>query len=600
MKKLFFLCLIPFLILIFFVCFSLPTAPVLAVVSLDVKSLPSFPFIMSDWDNKDWASLKPEWGPVGGWWDDGPPKDPSKTCFPWGDTWFGQIERYLAKSQNYQVTLDSGQKIPKPVGFAVGFPNLTTSQLPQIENFVKQAAEKYDNHPQLSFLVVCSCDNYGEFSSTPQCNAAGIVNDVIPLFRKYFKKLTIFVQCTTWNCGDFAATFTDDNWPTTGEGTIKNFGVKCNGWTPERADGYVWKNDKLVGGCFGFAQLYHGKIPVGFEPAGGTSLCEVYWLIMEGLSLHADFFDIQHPFFPTMISFEKNFNFPLLRFIRDHLQKTPQNAPDVWTILKQTTINKVCWQDICQSYQCAPCEYGEAPDPNCKEEGKRCSTPQLCYTASVTKEKICSGPRKGNLNYWLYPREDLPQGKPVTLYASYNPTSPCSWRINDLPSPAAEHPYSRYSVKRTDQHSGNPFIYFDIDDRFITSKQNLHTWNISIVYVDKGNDNLSLEYKDKNGQLKEEIFTKQNTNQWTEQNWTISDANFNNPFYGGADFRLNSKNDGDEVIHRVIIKPSDSCDNANLDGDPQNLVDEKDLSLYLVGRDGGVSLETLLSCWKTR
>jgi hypothetical protein len=79
-----------------------------------------------------------------------------------------------------------------------------------------------------------------------------------------------------------------------------------------------------------------------------------------------------------------------------------------------------------------------------------------------------------------------------------------------------------------------------------------------MTLLNKGTDTLSLEYMNYYGQMIERRISKGAAlgplNTWVDYVWRLDDAFFDNGLPGGMDFRINCKNDGNEYIHRLIVK----------------------------------------------
>lgn len=554
------------------VCLFTPSVSAINPPSPNVRPIPPVIFVMSDWSNGDWGNSNwkyqykcdtngdgvldsdceyighPEWGPVGGWWD-----------FNWGKPRRAggyspaSIEQYIKDAAKMTVTLDDGTKIPKPVGVGIPF------TLENIQNYT------YLNNPEfknLAFIIASSpisdCSKYGEIT---QCTA-GWAKEIMGPLSEAFPNIPIFFQGdihTLPGLGGQAVTMPN-----------KNIAVKFNGWSEDTSGARQTRDGIPIGGTMDFADIYGDRIIVGYEPvAGGLAIEEWYWAVMQALYHHSDFFDIQGAILHGMASIESKHGFPLLRFMRDHMGKTTENTPDVWVVLRETSNMRVCscepclagetpsavcfkprgYCSHCQDPICAPCDYGEAPDPSCKEEDKKCKQPWYCYWigwSTGNPRTICAGPDKGNFAYWLYQLDDIEGGKTVVLTS------------NDLPLPAKSHLYGQYTVRRTDQENNQPYMYFNIDDRYQLSP-GTNAWEINLTFVNQGTDKLTLEYTNKSGQTIKKSINKGEalgeTNNWIDYKWTLTEADFPDNKLNGIDFRINCEGDGDEVIHRVIAKP---------------------------------------------
>lgn len=584
--------------------------PVWAVVPLNVNPPPNIPYVMGDWMNGDWGNPDyyfeyidkegkrqgvhghPEWGPVGGWCDFG------KDLCSGGDP----IE-YIKRAKNLTIELN-GKEIPKPVGVGIKF---TLENIQDWANkILNEKLEPKKELDNLAFLVAVSGSKYGEVTSGDRLWA----REVMDSLSSAFPNIPIFFQGDVHTLGELG-----------GQAIAmpnKNIGIKTNSWAYDSKDAICTTQKIRVGGeliesaCeMSFADLYGDQIMIGFEPKHGSLEDEYwYWATMQALSHHPDFFDIQGPhgqILSSMTRIETNWKFPLLKFLRDHTAKTIENAPDVWVVLRATDKSKLCDEkgEDCQQPRCVPCSYGEAPDPNCTEPGLECRAPRFCYRQGCNHpdpancEEVCFGPEKGNFSYWLYQMDNFPKGKTVVL--------PNQSEL--LPPTARKHLYGQYRVRRTDQASGNPYMYFDIDDGYPPaggiplSSGGQTTWEVTVTFINQGNDELSLEYRDYTGNLVRRTIKKGShlgeVNQWVDYTFSLKDAYFNNNLEG-VDFRINSQNDGDEIVHRVMVKGYGKRA-GNLDNDPEGLIDEMDLTILL--NQWGTSFDqedlvVLLSNWR--
>ena len=151
-------------------------------------------------------------------------------------------------------------------------------------------------------------------------------------------------------------------------------------------------------------------------------------------------------------------------------------------------------------------------------------------------------PDYGNYEYWLYQNDAVPGGQTVPL-----------WNITSAPE-------GRYT-RRTDQASGNPAMYFDVDDGFLFGGSQEAT--IRVTYLDRGFDTWELQYASGHDIYQSAgIVTKGATGQWVTATFPLVDIQFANRQPGGgrfpgSDFRIISRDDGDETIHFVeVIAPN--------------------------------------------
>ncbi len=168
-------------------------------------------------------------------------------------------------------------------------------------------------------------------------------------------------------------------------------------------------------------------------------------------------------------------------------------------------------------------------------------------------------PEWGNYSFFLDQRDDLPGGRTVpetndarvrrmgTNLSPYNPELP----------PGREG----WATRRTDYTTGNPYMYFTLDDAFMYG--HLDQVEVRITYWDHGTDSWRLLYMDGQGQVRaattaqgENVITKTDSNTWRTVVFHLDDALLTNRLplpSGGADFYIDSMSDGDEWVHLVEV-----------------------------------------------
>ena len=151
-------------------------------------------------------------------------------------------------------------------------------------------------------------------------------------------------------------------------------------------------------------------------------------------------------------------------------------------------------------------------------------------------------PQRGNFQFWLYQNDSVVGGKTVPL-----------WNIGTAPE-------GRYT-RRTDQASGNPYMFLNVDDGYINGGTNHVT--ITVTYFDQGTDTWELQYDSTTSSTKSAgVVSKTNSGTWKKRTFDIADARFANRQpgggkYSGSDFRIWSRGDGDELIHYVQVISQD-------------------------------------------
>ncbi|MFZ2359110.1 MAG: SdrD B-like domain-containing protein [Anaerolineae bacterium] len=183
-------------------------------------------------------------------------------------------------------------------------------------------------------------------------------------------------------------------------------------------------------------------------------------------------------------------------------------------------------------------------------------------------------PQLGNYQFWLYQRDDIPGGQtvPETNQATEGgqpvglgncPGSPC-WSNAYNPNLPA-NTYQAWVIRRTDQTTGNPFIWFSADDGYVYGDGN--QVQIDVTYWNRGTDRWQLKYQDSSGQELAAVpvggadpwVQKTNSNAFLTASFVLTDTRMSNAMTGGADFVLDSRseagvNDGNEWVHFVELK----------------------------------------------
>lgn len=558
--------------------------PVSSASTLSPANLPPVIFVMLDWMNGDWGNPNysltyknqwgqwetvtghPEYGALGGWAEFPWYKvNPAKGIYDWT-----VIDEFILTAQQFKVTLPDGGVIAKPVGISVvtwemletdtqiginhtpGWvaeqgggsinscfdPDGTTGSCkpfctPNFANttwqywwdqFVLAMGRHYDNNPDFYNLAWINMATGAdaetlERKSFPGCayyveNSQTFNNWVLRTMTTHnlaFPNTPQFIQSTIHHIHAHAAYAASM--------ASKLTGVKVNGWDYDHINAEIRHDGVVIGGVTGTSSLYYDKIPMGFEPAGAPRVSGVYWMFMEGLYVHPYLLDIQLPNIADTYAAEGLTGFPILNFARQHLGKQIENTPDVWIVLRETKKTDSCWKASDGIYK-------------------------------------CYGPHHGDFESWLYRRDTAPGSKSVALSGTA--------LTAELPTEARGHIYSYHSTRRTDQATNNPYLSFDVEDRYPFAGQKPKdaggpvSWTITMTLLNKGTDTLSLEYMNYFGQMVERRITKGaalgTVNTWVDYVWKLDDAFFDNGLPGAMDFRVDCNNDGNEYIHRLIVK----------------------------------------------
>ncbi len=211
--------------------------------------------------------------------------------------------------------------------------------------------------------------------------------------------------------------------------------------------------------------------------------------------------------------------------------------------------------------------------------------PICYYNNSYDCENVTDWPDLGNFEYWLYQYDTIAgfeggQTKPETHQRYVNsaqygvqppqlglcPTGsagpigyPCFTNVYNSQLPKVRE---AQFIRRTDQATDNPYMWFDIDDTYAYNGQG-YSADITVTYWDRGTDKFLLQYDSFSGPKyatplggSNPWVLKTNSNQFRKAIFRVDDARFANGLAEGIDFKLDSRdengaNDGDEWIHLV-------------------------------------------------
>ncbi len=165
-------------------------------------------------------------------------------------------------------------------------------------------------------------------------------------------------------------------------------------------------------------------------------------------------------------------------------------------------------------------------------------TPSVWVALRETRLDPVRNPQRGNFTFWLYQNDAVPQGRTVPV-----------WDVGPPPQ--------GYYARRTDEATGNRYMYFDVDDRYIFDG-NVRGAAVRIVYLDQGTDTWALEYDGPQSVTLAGTVQKTDSGLWKEVTFELSDVRFANRLPGGgdrsgSDFRIDSRGDGDEIVHFVEV-----------------------------------------------
>ena len=508
---------------------------------------PPAPVIYKFFDlGTDYQTLHPEYGPIGSMhfvtWEQ---INPGPGQYNWA-----AIDNQLAQEASLRVTLPDGRTIPKPVTIQV---DLYLAQYPKQGSYffydctpqwvyqamgdrpsiggrlvghvltcgttrgvvpaydsetwrsahaemVRALGERYGKHPQIAAVFICTgIDNETKLvKDTSGCAWGDIANQqaggLSYNFQKFVREAVANYRAAFPTKPVYVLNGAGDHWLGARAAAAQTppAGIKHCGLAPD------WPSWNRM---FATYETYSQTLPIWLETRYGLGNPEDrYWTFVAGLHYHPDAIDV-HPEFITQSD-------PgWLLFVDQHLGRTVETTPDVWTVLRDS----------------------EFPlNPTTGESG-----------------------HVGDWQFWLYRQDSEPGNKTVRLQRA------------DLPAACQDQVYSR-QARRTDQGTGNPYMSFNVDDGYPFAAQKplraggAVAYRVDLKLLNAGSDTLSLEYRNWAGQLVRQTVRKGPAlgpaDRWVDLSFVLDDAYLANGLPGGADLRLSCNGDGDEVVHMVRVQ----------------------------------------------
>jgi len=541
---------------------------------------------MNDYANRDWATLYPQFGPMGAWsnWNwlavhQGP-----------GQLNFGAIEQYLSISAKYQVTLRDGTVISKPIAISIqvfpepgydstpewvyrkipGSPTLNGRLVGQVvdpdgagvcpplaapkwgdptwrdayDEMVLALGAKYNDDPRIDSVWIAT-GMYGETVIEKDLGngcyyrfgtsdfGQWVLNRVLPIYRQAFPTKPVYLINTGGGC------LRKDSSAIAAALPVR-IGLKHNSLTYDIASEYD------VQGCGKMETMipYTETTPIAFEHAFGANPWQVYWSTLNGLAHHADLFDFPYSatswHIPDQIAALDGIlhGYDQWDFIDKYLGKSVENTPGVWIMFRDTQ-----W----------PVDVTEWNGASC--------VPRLWEMGEDNRD----------WGYWLS-RINAPGGRTLELIRplSVNKDHPECWEAanyrfeTEVAASLSSAIYGYYSLRRTDEATGNRYFYLDVNDAWPKWGQTpkaaggTAAYTITVVYADKGTDTWGLSYKTYDGTERTLTVQKGNSLTWKAQTWQLDDMYLRNGFSQGEDFRLDSLGNGDDYFHLVHVQAAGS------------------------------------------
>lgn len=390
-------------------------------------------------------------------------------------------------------------------------------------NFVRALAARYDDDPRVAWVEI-SVGMYGETtpadSSAMDClKAAGLtsetwiatVNAITDIYRDAFQDTPLLLQfaprfehrCERKAFTDYAAS--------------RGVGLKHNGLAPD-ADAAVIDDpaySQYQCGAYDPFLLHGDEVPVAWEGTYPYYLADAtlaYWGILSGLDKHADYLVLGRQIITDTA------NADILRFANRVLGKDVTTSPAAWVALRESGFT---WYPEHGNFG----EWLEQDD----------SIPGGDTRVITPRDGFCT-PQQTNRNALDYcDGYEIQEG---------------AW-VDEVGLSFLAGAKEGWITRRTDHASGNPYMYFKLDDAFTVRSP----VTITVTYFDAGFDSWELTYDSLlNPYQPAGVIYKSGSNTWRKQSFVLSDARFGNRQEGGSDFRIDCRGDGDEVIHMVMVE----------------------------------------------
>ena len=450
------------------------------------------------------------------------------------------LPEFLRESPNAVVDVGGGWLVPR-----YWHPTYRDAY----RQFIFALGERYRNDPRVEWVAIGA----GLYGETWACNtqdndalaAAGLtsglwietVNQIVDWYVDAFSEdgqpqKTLMVQSAPFifhrserrEIGFHAAS--------------RGVGFSLNGLYPDR-EGATFGDAGSCPYCgtYDMVLLYNQTLPTTYETYD-YMLCDptqVYWGMLNGLDKHPAYLRLNIDLFreydparyPETAGFgpDKVENLAVFDWVEHYVGATLENTPSVWVAMREHRVPwKTCWQD----------------EPS----------PGPWY------------PQWGNYDFWLEQDDNIPGGRTVP---ETNDSSITEMGDNDHPyNPALPSGREGWAVRRTGQATGNPHMFFKVDDDYVFGGSNAVT--ITVTYLDEGADIWSLRYDAVGGVEREarpqgsgvSWVQKESSNEWRTVVFVLQDARFANGLAGGSDFLLDCHDDGDEWIHFVDASRGDA------------------------------------------
>jgi len=477
------------------------------------------------------------------------------------------------------------------------------------EDFISDLADRYDNNPNVEFVQI----GVGKFMETQPCDDSDdacvlaaleadgwtqwtwpyIVNDITDIYKRHFHNTNLLLlnEPTFMSSGtyDFSRHAVDN-----GVGQ-QPAGLHADRWwvdlrTKSGFHGsgkYDWMLDQAEETAF----LNWSPVPMAHEMydymiGGNTDLGvepdarEFFWAVSAALSRKVDYITIERNALyigkfndPVVTPYTKHIN--VMGWANQYLGQYVNTTPSVFVLMRDTAyIDSLYPQKGNYTFYMTQDDSVPGGQTDVVTYRTEAELPGVGRSSSDVKASIITVDNEPGLSVLSNP---------------------------DLSDPMDFAPsYKGWIARRTNQSTGNPRMFFKIDDRYFSGTSADAT--IEVTFFDKGSDSFRIvAHNAGGGEVTVQTVNKTNTYRWKTVSIPAAGVYFSNMLSGGSDFYLDCANDGDETIHKVEFRVGGSGTQTHsisltADGDGWNFVSGRlipqtsSLPGYLSSIDGKYAL----------
>ncbi|HIQ05341.1 MAG TPA: hypothetical protein EYH31_06550 [Anaerolineae bacterium] len=413
--------------------------------------------------------------------------------------------------------------------------------------FIQALGERYRNDPRIEFVAI-GLGTFGELHATDDYGqdrdaiaAAGLtrslwistVEEFIDAYVDAFsengelrKPLLAQIASFTFSpserrdVGDYAA--------------ARDVGLSNNILYPDGNSMVIGDNTNCpYCGKYDHILRHNEEVPIAFETYDYV-LCNpthLYWALLSGLDKRVDYFRLDRTLFVDEDNNPRSENLPLITWASRYVGKTAADTPSAWVAMREH----------------------RTPWVSCRGT-----------------ETVSWYPQLGNYDFFLEQDDSVPGGRTVpetndpditgeSAGLGWCPNPPEGVRCNpNAYNPIIPPGKEGWVTRRTDVATGNPYMFFKLDDAYLFGATSYVT--ITVTYADVGSDRWRLGYRDASGTVSyatpqgstTDYVQKTDSNTWRQAVFVLTDAVFDNSLAGNSDFFLDAL-DGDEWVHMVDV-----------------------------------------------